>query len=209
MEITDPGVVRRLRRPASALKWYDWDQGLIRGLLLVGLAVIAGVPAALAAFRWRLQDRGRLKYEQIPWVGIAAVACVVLGFGYHLYVGVRTLGHSIAEHRVWLDQGEMSVRAVRLLPYGVNPCGKHTMLDPESYGYALRQLAAEPSCALSPTAPAFHNNYLVWILPVLGLWMLDRAYAEHVPPSIRRALKDAWQGHDAALALKLQLSPAP
>ena len=155
-------------------KWYDWGQGLVRGLLLVALAIIAGVPAALAVFRRRLSDSGRLRYEPIPWLGIAAVGFVVLGFGYHLHVGLRTLSHSIAEHRVWLDQGENSVRALRLLFHGVNPFGKHTMLDPVAYEQALRKLTAKPSCALSPTAHLKALSDHFWEDPVVRLDEMER-----------------------------------
>jgi hypothetical protein len=127
---------------------YDWNRGLMRGFLLLCLGAIAFIPAAIA-----LHSHGpKFPYRPSAWVGVVAATLVLLGFGFHLYKGFKILRLSSAQHRVWLDEGEDSIHAIRFLLRGVNPYGQRTMLDPAAYRIAIDELTAKPFCAhISPS----------------------------------------------------------
>jgi hypothetical protein len=121
---------------------YDGGRGLLRGLLLLCVAAIAFIPAVIA-----FSSRGpKFNYKPATSLGVIAATLVLFGFGFHLYQGFHTLRLSSAQHRVWLDQGEDTVHAIRFLLRGVNPYGQRTMLDPVAYKTATDELAAKPFC---------------------------------------------------------------
>ena len=130
---------------------YGWNQGLVRGTLLIAVAALGGIPALAVALAPRQPWPA---YAPLRGLGILAAICVALGFGYHLREGARTLKMSFEQQQVWLDQGENTIRAIRLLLHGVNPYGERTMLDPAYYRIALDELSAKPSCAAAPTSTA-------------------------------------------------------
>jgi hypothetical protein len=122
---------------------YDWGRGLLRGLLLLCLGAIVLIPALIAL----CPRRPKFHYQSSTSLGIAAAILVLVGFGFHLYLGLHTLRLSSAQHRVWLDEGEDTVHAIRFLLRGINPYGQRTMVDPAAYRAALDELTAKPFCA--------------------------------------------------------------
>lgn len=154
---------------------YDWDQGLMRGTLLIAVAALGGIPALAVA-----SPRPWLTYVPLRALGVLAVICVALGFGYHLRQGAQTLKLSFEQKRVWLDQGENTIRAIRLLLHGVNPYGKRTMLDPVYYGIALGELAAKPSCTAAPadTAVLQELSDRYWQDPVAHIAEMNQLFPE-------------------------------
>jgi hypothetical protein len=122
---------------------YDWGRGLLRGLLLLCVAAIALIPAVIT-----LSFHGpKFSYKPSNSLGVAAATLVLIGFGFHLYQGFHTLRLSSVQHRVWLDEGEDTVHAIRFLLRGVNPYGQRTMVDPAAYRAAMDELATKPFCA--------------------------------------------------------------
>jgi hypothetical protein len=156
---------------------YDWDQGLARGMLLIAVAALGGIPALAIALAPRQPWLG---YAPLRGLGVLAAICVVLGFGYHLREGTRTLKMSFEQKQVWLDQGENTIRAIRLLLHGVNPYGKRTMLDPVYYRIALAELSAKPFCAATPTSTTalqdLSNRY--WQDPVAQLAEMNQLFPQ-------------------------------
>ena len=156
---------------------YDWNHGLMRGTLLIAVAALAGIPALAVALA---PDLPWLAYIPQRSLGVFAVICVALGFGYHLREGTQTLKMSFEQQRVWLDQGENTIRAIRLMLHGVNPYGNRTMLDPIYYDTALGELAAKPSCAAAPvdTAALKELSDQYWLDPVAHIAEMKRLFPQ-------------------------------
>ena len=100
---------------------YDWEEGKVRGLLLIALALTAFVPPLFA-------KRLRLRAEAPPWLR----NLTFLGVGLLLLLHVRS-GYLSARRDVRSEMGEIHYRAVKLLNRGVNPYAATTVLDSGSY----------------------------------------------------------------------------
>jgi Glycosyltransferase family 87 len=119
----------------QALALFDWQQGPVRFVLLVGIFVVAwwlartserdttGAPPTSAG-------RGGI-------VGTLSLAAALALLAMHLLTGVRSAQRTHATGEILQDQGQINVRALALLEQGVNPYGVRTMLTPHQYVQAV------------------------------------------------------------------------
>jgi len=121
-------------------QFYDWEEGKVRGLLLLALAMTAFAPLLLAR-------RVRFRLQTPSWLRRLAV----FGAGLLLLFHVRT-GYVSARRDVRSEMGEIHYRAVRLLNRGVNPYATTTVLDSGSYG-GIIQFDFVQRCSDLPRIP--------------------------------------------------------
>jgi hypothetical protein len=125
---------------AALLFVYDWNHGVERGLLLLGLLL------GLIALRFQ---RERVWSEIARAPGLIAkllIIAIVLDLGISSY----TIARSLHSNQIPMDQGQTTWRAARILWRGENPYGFGAVVD--YYAFGVR-LAARDAQGLGPMIP--------------------------------------------------------
>jgi hypothetical protein len=129
-----------------ALTTVYWGHGVAR-------AVIVVVVASLGMLASR-QSVGRLaRWDKRP-VRRAAVVLVVALIGLHVGRGVGSVRRAARSGQIDHDQAQNVHQSTRLLRLGINPYGRHLLLDPVEYRWILAKAEATGCFAPDPEREA-------------------------------------------------------
>lgn len=135
---------------------YDWGYGIVRGFLLLILALLL---LFLHFFlnRLRFSSERLLRYLLLVLIGVAVL--------FNLSLGVRTMGRTNETHRIEFDQGQMSYRAVKYLLAGINPYGQYSLVDPVVYQLFINKYQHRTECSEYQLQTLVSNFTAFWERP--------------------------------------------
>ena len=111
--------------------WYDWDHGVVRGVVLLVLVAWVSWPLIICGSVVLTIPRSR------PLTAGVLFLCA-FGLASHVVTGINSALLTRKTRYILMDQGQNSYRAIRLLRRGVNPYGQRTMLDMVEYELKFR-----------------------------------------------------------------------
>ena len=111
--------------------WYDWEQGKVRGVVLLVLMAWVSWPLIVWGSVVLTIPRSR------PLTSGVLLLCA-FGLASHVVTGIKSALLTRKTRYILMDQGQNSYRAIRLLRRGVNPYGQRTMLDMVEYELKVR-----------------------------------------------------------------------
>ena len=175
------GVVAGVVAYLELFRALDYGHGIVRALLLVGLA---GAACWLLGRVERGAGLGPSTWMLLP---AALVAMLV-----NLVAGGQAISRTVATHEIQLDQGQNTFRAIQYLRLGANPYGRSALLDPASYSELVTSLQRHPSCLVRPSSSAWRAAFRRYWLEV----------SRPVPAVVMPAIADnpECQTHQRALA---------
>jgi hypothetical protein len=118
---------------------YWQGQGLRRGALLLGIGALCW-----GVYRWARSGRTTIALPRLAGVVLALLAAAAMANS--TVQAFRTIDASRRAGDVFHDQGQIALRALRLLQQRLNPYGERTMLDPLAFSDRLRELSGRPEC---------------------------------------------------------------
>jgi hypothetical protein len=120
----------------------DWGYGILRAILVVGLAALALV----LLIRTRAGERqGLAPVLLLPAAGLA--------LALNLYASIKVVVRTVEAQEIEMDQGQNSFRALEYLRKGANPYATTAVLDPYTYLDLESHVRLQPSCLARPDVP--------------------------------------------------------
>lgn len=101
---------------------YDWGQGVLRSVLVLAIALFCVV-------LFHIAPRLRRGANPPTVLGVLLVGAALVFCGINIQTGVRSISETTDESELFLDQGQISYRSLRLLSEGRNPWSETAVLD--------------------------------------------------------------------------------
>lgn len=113
-------------------KIFDFDHGLLRGFLLIGLLALVVIP------KWLL-NRYKLTIASHGIINWLMATVVMLTVITHLNIALDSIAVTSESNHIKLDQGQNVYRALLLLQNGQNPYASNAFLDIDYYNELLKK----------------------------------------------------------------------
>lgn len=139
----------------ALFRYVDWDQGILRGFLLVVLgALMFGLHQAGNRFKISIRAAGKTRALLTVITIVAFCVCLATVF--------TSIRRTAAGGEILLDQGQVSYRALRFMEQHINPYGQKILLDPIEYIAVHTRIAESSACLVSPVGDFYAELYHYW-----------------------------------------------